>query len=141
MQCRYCLETANEFIFPCRCKTPVHQECLMKWLKVSRRSTCEICNEPWPEIIWQIEKLEIWFKAMVATLCMVVVSILAAFGFLKIITKGIIMFMTIACVLHVVNIVIFVPLVIILPIFTPISLITSIYYFGERAVMLAEEYL
>ena len=141
MQCRYCLETANEFIFPCRCKTPVHQECLMKWLKVSRRSTCEICNEPWPEIIWQIEKLEIWFKAMVATLCMVTIGILVALGFLKIIAKGIIMFLTLACVLHVVNIGNIMPLVIILPIFTPISLIGSIYYFGERAVMLAEEYL
>ena len=78
---------------------------------------------------------------MVATICIVVVSILAAFGFLKIITKGIIMFLAIACVLHVVNIVIFMPLVIILPIFTPISLLGGIYYFGERAVALVEEYL
>lgn len=65
---------------------------------------------------------------MVVTLCMVVVSILAAMGFLKIITKGIIMFLTIACVLHVVHIVIF------------MSYIICIYYFGERAVALVEEY-
>ena len=141
MQCRYCLETANEFIFPCRCKTPVHQECLMKWLKINRRSTCEICNEPWPEIIWQIEKFEIWFKFMGATLCMVTIGILVALGFLKIIAKGIIMFLTLGSMLHVVNIVTFIPFLVLFPWVRPISMLGTIYYMGERAVMLAEEYL
>jgi len=113
----------------------------MKWLKVSRRSTCEICNEPWPEIIWQVEKLEIWFKAMVATLCMVVVSILAVVGFLKIIAKGIIMFLTLACVLHIANIVTFIPLVLFLPWTRPISMLGTIYYIAKRAVIMVEEYL
>ena len=141
MQCRYCLETADEFIFPCRCKTPVHQECLMKWLKINRRPTCEICNEPWPEIIWQIEKLEIWFKFMVGTFCMVAIGILAALGFLKIIAKGIIMFLTLGSMLHIVNIVTFIPFVILLPWARPISMLGIIYYIGERAVTMVEEYL
>ena len=45
MTCRICLEPGGQTF--CRCKGTagnVHQECLLKWLEVSRRDHCEICN-------------------------------------------------------------------------------------------------
>ena len=45
--CRICFEPHNEshtLIQPCNCKTSyVHETCLLKWLKTSHRTNCEIC--------------------------------------------------------------------------------------------------
>lgn len=50
MQCRYCLESSGDFIFPCSCKTPVHAKCLNKWIDTSNRDSCEICTDSWHSI-------------------------------------------------------------------------------------------
>ena len=44
--CRICLETGGEMIQPCDCSGSaalVHKDCLVKWLKISKRTSCEIC--------------------------------------------------------------------------------------------------
>jgi len=44
--CRICFEPDN-LIQPCNCTgtaAHVHKECLMKWLKVSKKQECEICR-------------------------------------------------------------------------------------------------
>ena len=50
MTCRICLED-GDLIQPCHCSgtaAHVHKECLMKWLKVSDRTDCEICKYEYP---------------------------------------------------------------------------------------------
>lgn len=42
--CRYCHGTDGAMICPCACTTPVHHECLMRWLSTSPRETCEVCR-------------------------------------------------------------------------------------------------
>ena len=47
MTCRICLEEEGIMIQPCNCKgtaANVHEECLLRWLSVSNKTTCEICN-------------------------------------------------------------------------------------------------
>ena len=53
LQCRYCLDTNDNdfgFIMPCNCSTPVHKECLIRWIyhRINNRNlnnlNCEICN-------------------------------------------------------------------------------------------------
>lgn len=72
LQCRYCLDNNNdefELIMPCNCTTPVHKECLIRW--VSQRLNninvsylnCEICNSTYnleylPIIINEISNLD-----------------------------------------------------------------------------------
>ncbi len=47
-ECRICLENnEKELIYPCKCKFPVHRECLIKWLNSdanTKPSKCEICR-------------------------------------------------------------------------------------------------
>ena len=48
--CRICLEEEGEMIQPCLCKgttADVHPECLHRWLMVSGKRECEICNAPY----------------------------------------------------------------------------------------------
>ena len=48
--CRICLEEEGEMIQPCLCKgtsADVHAECLHRWLMVSGKRECEICNAPY----------------------------------------------------------------------------------------------
>ena len=49
MVCRYCLDDTNEkTIYPCACKGGgVHPTCLEHWIRVSHKSTCEICLTDW----------------------------------------------------------------------------------------------
>lgn len=47
--CRICLE-GGELIQPCSCKgtaANVHAKCLLRWLAVSGRTSCEICKHPY----------------------------------------------------------------------------------------------
>ncbi len=48
MQCRICFGEDGEMISPCKCTAPVHEACLLKWLCVSGRDSCEICLEKFP---------------------------------------------------------------------------------------------
>ena len=44
--CRICLEPGGEMLQPCDCSgsaANVHKDCLVKWLKISKRTSCEIC--------------------------------------------------------------------------------------------------
>ena len=49
--CRVChgeSEPDNQLFFPCKCDGSikyVHQECLIQWLKVSKKKKCELCGE------------------------------------------------------------------------------------------------
>lgn len=49
--CRVChgeSEPGNELYFPCKCDGSikwVHQDCLVQWLKVSKKEKCELCGE------------------------------------------------------------------------------------------------
>ena len=47
-ECRICLENnGKELIYPCKCKFPVHRECLIKWLNSDANTIpnrCEICR-------------------------------------------------------------------------------------------------
>ena len=49
-QCRICREsssTGRGLFFPCKCKGSikyVHEECLLDWLRVSKRKQCEVCG-------------------------------------------------------------------------------------------------
>ena len=47
-ECRICLENNDkELIYPCKCKFPVHKECLKLWLESDNNSNpnkCEICK-------------------------------------------------------------------------------------------------
>ena len=44
--CRICLEPGGDMLQPCDCSgsaANVHKECLVKWLEISKRTSCEIC--------------------------------------------------------------------------------------------------
>jgi hypothetical protein len=47
MECRICLEGGGNLVQPCNCKgtaASVHAECLERWINVSGKEQCEICN-------------------------------------------------------------------------------------------------
>lgn len=49
--CRICYEPCEQ-MSGCKCVGPmqyVHKECLETWKKISKRDTCELCNEPWSD--------------------------------------------------------------------------------------------
>lgn len=72
LQCRYCLDDNNdefELIMPCNCTTPVHKECLIRWVSQRLNNVnvsylnCEICNSTYnleylPIIINEISNLD-----------------------------------------------------------------------------------
>ena len=48
MSCRICFESQEPLYSPCRCDGSIkyiHEECLLKWVLVTDRSTCELCKE------------------------------------------------------------------------------------------------
>lgn len=46
MQCKYCYENNGYIINPCKCKSPVHMSCLVKWNSFRKNNEyCEICKE------------------------------------------------------------------------------------------------
>lgn len=45
MTCRICLEDCTEKT-TCACKAYVHPECQATWMRISKRTDCEICREP-----------------------------------------------------------------------------------------------
>jgi hypothetical protein len=52
MSCRVCLEdeSSGKFVSPCKCKgdlANIHEKCLIRWIEVSERTECEICNQPY----------------------------------------------------------------------------------------------
>lgn len=51
-QCRYCFEKTSPLIYPCSCKTPVHKKCIERWLEISKREKCEICQTPFMYKEW-----------------------------------------------------------------------------------------
>jgi hypothetical protein len=49
MPCRICLEDNEPFIHPCYCSgtaKDVHEDCLLRWINISRIWRCEICHAP-----------------------------------------------------------------------------------------------
>ena len=42
--CKYCMSETDEPFRPCKCKMPIHRECLIEWLKTSKHNYCEVCN-------------------------------------------------------------------------------------------------
>lgn len=44
IECKYCFTECNDGITPCSCTTPVHKECLKRWLEESGSGNCEICH-------------------------------------------------------------------------------------------------
>lgn len=60
MDCKYCLESCEYglVIYPCKCKTPVHEDCLMKWLEYKQcdYAICELCKTP----LNNIQKDKVW---------------------------------------------------------------------------------
>ena len=47
MTCRICLEEEGDMIQPCNCRgslANVHPDCLVRWLNISHKTECEICN-------------------------------------------------------------------------------------------------
>ena len=53
-ECRICyeyidIEQNSELIYPCNCNLPVHEKCLIKWIKNrpnnQTKLTCEVCNK------------------------------------------------------------------------------------------------
>ena len=72
VQCRYCYDNNNndfELIMPCNCSTPVHKECLIRWvfqrlnnINVSYLNS-EVCNSTYnieylPIIIDEISNID-----------------------------------------------------------------------------------
>jgi hypothetical protein len=45
MACRICLEDCDEPAV-CACNAFVHAECVDKWIRISKRRTCEVCLTP-----------------------------------------------------------------------------------------------
>jgi hypothetical protein len=48
MTCKYCYESGNNLISPCKCDGHlkyVHKDCLTSWLKVNNSDRCELCHE------------------------------------------------------------------------------------------------
>ena len=44
--CTICLESNNNsIILPCNCTNPVHINCIIKWILVKKKMTCEICKK------------------------------------------------------------------------------------------------
>ena len=46
VSCRICLEPGGNMLQPCDCSgssANIHKDCLVKWLKMSKRTSCEIC--------------------------------------------------------------------------------------------------
>lgn len=49
MTCRICYETTGELVSVCGCtgtQEHVHIECVQKWIDVSHKHTCELCQKP-----------------------------------------------------------------------------------------------
>ena len=40
--CRICLEAGAHRM--CACRAPIHRDCLLTWMRISRRWVCEICK-------------------------------------------------------------------------------------------------
>lgn len=44
--CTICLENNdNILIFPCKCKNPIHIDCLITWISYKKKFVCEICKD------------------------------------------------------------------------------------------------
>ena len=43
--CTICLENNdNILIYPCKCKNPIHIDCLITWISYKKKIVCEICK-------------------------------------------------------------------------------------------------
>ena len=38
------IEEQIDYIYPCKCKNPIHIKCFINWLSYKNTTTCEICN-------------------------------------------------------------------------------------------------
>lgn len=71
-ECRYCFEyiPLNDRLYPCKCKAPVHYNCLLLWNQArdSNRSKCEICNYYYDSYDWKYIKITINYDFVKDTL-------------------------------------------------------------------------
>lgn len=65
MMCKYCLSECSHGIYPCNCTTPVHKECLRKWLIHKDINECEICHAEYENMT------SLYFMSMDTRVCMV----------------------------------------------------------------------
>ena len=54
--CRYCMipEAGGSLVAPCECRGSLercHMECLQRWYQQKRSMTCELCRQPYHEVI------------------------------------------------------------------------------------------
>jgi len=142
MQCRYCLETSGELIHPCKCTTPVHHKCLVKWLETSNRVDCEICNHLWHDnVAKQIEEARVILNLVKASSFVILFNIFTSLMGLNIIAKCTLVATLVACALNVCNIVVFMPFIIARPYFAPVSMLTCLLFVGQRIIPIIDEYL
>ena len=134
MKCRYCLEPTGDFAFPCSCKTPVHPKCLIKWRKISQRTSCEICNVRWDSVQTKNQKIYDWFIFLVKIKAVLLLSALAFVIKLKTVLKVTIIFFMLIGMLSAINIIVFVPLSFIIPILSPISLVVCMFYITANVI-------
>ena len=142
MQCRYCLESTGEFIHPCKCKNPVHHECLGKWLGISNRLTCEVCNHPWSDdIVNNVEEAELYLTIVTMASFVIAFNLLVSLLSIKMVATFTLVCTLGACALNVCNIVVFMPFVIIHPYFASVSMLTCLLFVGQTALPLIEQHL
>jgi E3 ubiquitin-protein ligase DOA10 len=141
MQCRYCLEQTNTFIFPCKCKTPVHQECLMKWLHISKRQECEICLAKWPTIIKTVRRIDWWWNVFTTLFFMAIGGLIVHLGLLNIILKAFISVTAIFFSVTVMNMILFVPVLMFMPTLSPILAVCGMLYISQHAIQWLDYYI
>lgn len=65
--CRICYEPVD-LITVCKCDGTlkfVHRDCIVKWIDISKRKTCELCNAHYKIKISDPKKYDIVFPAIV----------------------------------------------------------------------------
>ena len=134
MKCRYCLEQTGDFAFPCSCKNPVHPKCLIKWRKISRRTSCEICNDQWDHVQTKNQKLYDWSMFLIKASPVLLVTTLFIMMKLKTILKVAVIFLVLICMLSAVNIIVLVPFSFLVPILSPISIYSCLFYIAINVI-------
>ena len=85
-QCRYCFENIedNKLINPCKCKAPVHKQCLILWnsMRKSNKNKCEICN-CYYNINMYFKICELEFQILVKILIIIAFILFIIFDYIK----------------------------------------------------------
>lgn len=95
MSCKICLEDTGILLSPCKCKGSaafVHAECLEEWLKISERTSCEICQHEY--------LLKESYKCNVKRMCSLIMQCGIDEGLHERFVACVIMFMTLEIILY-----------------------------------------